>query len=42
MEYLVGKKRLREAVDRLNMLVEAFPDDETAKTYLKQLTNVMK
>lgn len=42
IEYLVKKNKLREAIDRLNRLIEAFPNDETAKTCLKQLTNAIK
>ncbi len=41
-EYLVKKNKLREAVGRLNRVIEAFPNDETAKMCLKQLTNAMQ
>jgi tetratricopeptide (TPR) repeat protein len=41
VEMLLKKNRIPEAIDRLNTVVQAFPEEPSARTYLEKLSSVL-
>lgn len=42
IDFLLRKNRLKDAVKRLRVVTETFPEEESAKRYLEQIHNIVK